>query len=475
MLSSTGQIYFDQLYLREDKIELITTGGTVMLSDGYMNWIYGPIAGEIYGNAGLILTDFEGNVTSQVELPLIDTVQDQGRNIIALDDSTFITLSFEQVLTEDTAGDMILRKLDRNAVVEWKETYGLPNRLDIPQMVRLTSDGGFIIVGQVAVYSQSDEEADCWLVKTDADGVVEWEQTYGGSNYDNGADVVQTADGGYLFLGWTRSFGQGLRDFYLIKTDSDGNEEWFETYGGTGEDVGSNILRLLNGNFLLIGGGTNGAVTTARGLLYEVTPSGQEVWHQEYTSGPSEGDHLFKSLQLNDGSIVSCGLADNANTGGNAGWLIKTDANGELTWQRIYDKSPYTDLFYSVLATQDGGFLLSGQAWNDQTSSQDAWLLKVDSVGCPFPNCITGVDEEEKTIMVDVWPNPCVDVLNVEKVSSSKQLDVSVFDLNGKLMHSFTQNDTRDHIDITSWPAGIYALQGIDKGGRSFSLKFVKE
>jgi len=175
-------------------------------------------------------------------------------------------------------------------------------------------------------------------------------------------------------------------------------------------------------------------VTTAKGYLYEVTPGGQEVWHEEYASGPSPGDHLFNSIQLEDGNLVSCGLADNSGTGGNAGWLIKTDENGELIWQRVYDKNQYTDLFYSVLATDDGGFLLSGQAINEETNSQDAWLLKVDSVGCPYPNCTVGIAEQEKTVMVDVWPNPVNEVLNIEKAGSSGWLDISVFDVNGREM-----------------------------------------
>lgn len=148
---------------------------------------------------------------------------------------------------------------------------------------------------------------------------------------------------------------------------------------------------------------------------------------------------------------------------------------GEELWQREYDLSSQTDLLINILATDDGGFLLSGQAINEQTNSQDAWLLKVDSVGCPYPNCTVGIDEEAKTVVVDVWPNPATDVLNIEKVGSSKQLNISVFDLNGKLVHNYTQNNQRETIDVSGWPTGVYVLQGTDEEGRSFSLKVVKQ
>lgn len=471
-----GQIYFDNLYQYGDRVEGISIEGTVKLSDGYLSWVYTSPVAESYGNVGLLMTDFAGNMIGSYELPLIDTIRERVRNIIALDDTTLIALSFEQVLTESTPGDMVLRKLNRNGLVDWKQTYGDSGRLDVAQRLARTNDGGFIMAGQITIEGLNGQEADGWLVKADANGNQQWEQTYGGSDYDAISDVIQTADGGYLSLGWARSFGTGQRDFYLIKTDSAGNEQWHETYGGAGEDVGSSILRLTNGNYLLTGGGTNAAVTTAKGFLYEVTPSGQQVWHQEYASGPSEGDHLFMSVQLADGSIVSCGVADNNGTGGNAGWLVKTDANGDLLWQREYDKNQYTDLFYSLLATDDGGFLLSGQAVNEQTNSQDAWLLKVDSVGCTFPNCITGIDEAgSKEIVVDVWPNPATDVLNIEKLDPSTSLRVTAYDLSGREILRFTQNTRRSTIDVSNWPNGVYPITGVDKEGRVFSVKVVKE
>ena len=146
-----------------------------------------------------------------------------------------------------------------------------------------------------------------------------------------------------------------------------------------------------------------------------------------------------------------------------------------MIWQRIYDKNENTDLFYSLLATADGGFLLSGQAINEATNSQDAWLLKVDSIGCEYPNCTVGISEIEKTVMVNVWPNPVSDVLNMEVIDPSAALRVTVIDVSGREILRFTQNDKRKTVDVSDWPSGIYILQGTDEKGRAFSVKVVKQ
>jgi len=74
---------------------------------------------------------------------------------------------------------------------------------------------------------------DFWLVKTDSAGNIQWNQTYGGGHIDQEKSLVKTGDGGYIAAGWTRSFGAGIYDGWLIKVDSHGNMQWSKTIGGT--------------------------------------------------------------------------------------------------------------------------------------------------------------------------------------------------------------------------------------------------
>jgi ribosomal protein S11 len=85
-------------------------------------------------------------------------------------------------------------------------------------------------------YSFGAGYSDVLLIKTDANGNVQWAKTYGGTSYDFAYSVQQTSDGGYIVAGGTNSFGAGNDDFILIKTDANGNVQWAKTYGGTSYD-----------------------------------------------------------------------------------------------------------------------------------------------------------------------------------------------------------------------------------------------
>jgi len=103
----------------------------------------------------------------------------------------------------------------------WTKTFGGGSD-DFGFSVEQTTDGGYIITG--STYSFGNGAADVWLIKTDVNGDEEWNQTFGGSDEDEGIGVQQTTDGGYILTGYTQS------DVWLLKTDSQGNEEWNYMY-----------------------------------------------------------------------------------------------------------------------------------------------------------------------------------------------------------------------------------------------------
>ena len=92
--------------------------------------------------------------------------------------------------------------------------------------IQQTEDGGYIIAG--SIYSNENNSQDVWLIKTDSQGTEEWNKTYGGIEWEYGHFVSQTTDGGYIITGSTESYGNGEKDMLLIKTDSEGNTNPFE-------------------------------------------------------------------------------------------------------------------------------------------------------------------------------------------------------------------------------------------------------
>src|SRR5690606_22118652 len=118
----------------------------------------------------------------------------------------------------------------------WLRTFGGSN-IDIGHDVKETNDGGFIITGYTRSFG-SMSGRNVLLIKTDSNGNEEWIYAYGGNDDDEGYSVQQTLDGGYIVCGLTKSFGAGNMDVYLIKTDSLGNQEWTKTFGGLNDDEG---------------------------------------------------------------------------------------------------------------------------------------------------------------------------------------------------------------------------------------------
>jgi hypothetical protein len=462
-------VYFDWLY---DSGEFPSSnegiwGGTVATQDGYMFASFAKDNSSGTSRVWLVRTDQEGDIV-QTAIYGNDHESFRPQTLLSHMGGHVAVSSYVNQDSVEISSNFALIRWNQDMEVEWMRNYGTIERRESPSDAIICSDKGLLLLGQSVPIP--DTEADMYVVRTDSLGNQLWTRRYGGSNYEGCQSAVETPDGGFLLLGWTRSFGAGQRDWYLIKTDSLGSQQWQRTYGDANNQSGSSIISTEDGNYLMCGGGGNGSAR-----MIKVDIQGNIIWEEDYGHPEGTGsNYLFKVIELPDKSIVACGLTNNP-TDGDAGWLVKVDSEGNELWQRKFNKNQYTDLFYSVLATEDGGFLLSGQARNAETMSQDAWLLKVDSVGCAYPNCITGIDEAEPTkVMVDVWPNPVEDMLNVEIAGSSGRLDMQVLDISGREVLRFTQYDRRATLDTGHWNSGVYILKGSDDKGRTFSMKIMK-
>jgi hypothetical protein len=130
------------------------------------------------------------------------------------------------------------------------KTFGGENT-DAALSVQQTADGGYIIAGDTESFGAGGWDA--YLVKIDGEGNEVWYQTFGGEAHDTAYSVQQTADGGYIIAGDTESFGAGGLDIYVIKTDGAGNEEWSQTFGGVGSDVALSVQQTTDGGYIIAG------------------------------------------------------------------------------------------------------------------------------------------------------------------------------------------------------------------------------
>src|SRR5207248_1415853 len=118
-----------------------------------------------------------------------------------------------------------------------------------------TADGNYIMLGSTTSFGSG--AGDIFLLKADSLGNLLWAKAYGGTVGETGNGLQITSDGGYIIVGTTSSFGGGANDVYLIKTDSSGNLLWPKAYGGAGQEKGVSVKQTIDGGFV-IGAITNG-------------------------------------------------------------------------------------------------------------------------------------------------------------------------------------------------------------------------
>ncbi|MFX0182019.1 MAG: hypothetical protein ACFE95_02960 [Candidatus Hodarchaeota archaeon] len=171
-----------------------------------------------------------------------ETTHDGAKALIQTTDGGFILAGYA-----NTGNDMWLVKTDTKGKAQWNETYGR----GVAKALIQTVDGDIVIAGTTG--SNTISSYDMWLVKTDMNGVIQWNQTYGGTGTEDAYSFIQTADGGFALIGSTKSYGAGRSDMWLVKTDVNGVAEWNQTYGGTEDDWGTDLLQTTDGDFVLAG------------------------------------------------------------------------------------------------------------------------------------------------------------------------------------------------------------------------------
>jgi hypothetical protein len=143
-------------------------------------------------------------------------------------------------------------KTDSNGDSVWSRTFGGPNS-DECYSIQQTSDGGYILGGMTQSYGAG--VGDVWFIKTDASGNQMWSRVFGGAYWDGCLSVQETSDGGYILGGLNDSFGEGMRDAWLIKLSAYGDSLWSRTVGGHNHDA-CNCVRQISGGGYILGGQT---------------------------------------------------------------------------------------------------------------------------------------------------------------------------------------------------------------------------
>jgi hypothetical protein len=270
-----------------------------------------------------------------------------------------------------------LVKIDEYGEMEWNKTYGeAGSESDAASLIQ-TLDGGYAFVGSTAKgISLWSTEYNAWLVKTDETGNIEWSKLYGGTGSDSFSSLIETSDGGYVLAGSTTSFGAGEKDFWLVRTDASGNVQWNQTYGGSGaESSPYGLIQTLDGGFALAGQYSPSGSVFCDSLLVKTDRSGNLEWSKTY--GGARMDYATALIQIADGGFALAGCTDSFDVGGYDFWLILTDGIGNVRWNQTYGTIDQ-DTNPSLVLTGDTGFALAGYTNPDLA---DLMLVRTDGFG----------------------------------------------------------------------------------------------
>jgi hypothetical protein len=325
--------------------------------------------------------------------------------------------------------------------IQWDKNFG-GNQDDYLRTLQQTSDGGYILGGTSDSPTSGDKSQggqgseDYWVVKLDAAGNKQWDRTFGGILEDRLNALQQTSDGGYI-LGGTSESGisgdktqdnQGFEDYWVVKLDAAGNQEWDRTFGGSDEDHLNALQQTSDGGYILGGLSLSDAsgdkIQNSQGWadywVLKLDAAGNKIWDK--TFGSDDTDVLTALQQTTDGGYIlgggsaSIGISGDKSQGTKGGfdyWVVKLHADGSKAWDKTFGGSG-NDGFLSLEQTTDGGYILGGSSSSGISGDKsealsgcdpnfdnlDFWVVKLDAAGTKqwdrnFGHCPTGLSGDD--------------------------------------------------------------------------------
>jgi hypothetical protein len=475
--------------------------GTDMSNDGDITWNYNSV------DAFVVKLNASGNVDWKRVYG--GTGYDGGSTIIPTNDGGFILGGFTQSDDGDVppanntnSTNAWIVKTDANGNVLWKKTYGgsdIESILSIHQL----SDGSYIAAGN-SRSSDGDLTSnygldDCWLLKLDTAGNLQWQKSYGGTSYDQLSQLIVTSDGGFAFTALSLSNdhdvsgNHGGYDIWMVKTDNAGIIQWSKSIGGSGWEYSRGLVQTSNGEYVLVANSPSsdgdGAFTntteTGGCWVVKISATGNLIWEHQYggtgyetvgaiTTDTSGNFIIASSSNSNDGNVTG----HHGQSGTTDYWVFGLNSNGILSWEKSFGGTQNEDISticllndgnLAVLGTtnsnNDGDVLGSGYHFGFETvhppnspafdvNTGDYWMIKITAP--PITNS-TGIDEQIISGDFNLTPNPATENFTISGIDTK---EITITDLSGRIVfHELTETNSMEHtIHVQNWNSGIYLV-----------------
>ncbi len=326
--------------------------------------------------------------------------------------------------------DFLVVKVNTNGDMEWSNSYGGTSN-DDAQGIREMPDGGYLVFGftnsedgDLATDTLGGE--DCWLLKIDPTGAVEWSKTIGGSSNDCGFDIHISDEGEISLLSFTYSSDGDVSStnnsmqVWLTKVNQNGDVIWDRTYGGEGDDQPHSMERTEDGGYILCGI----SEVPAGYWVKKIAANGDEEW-TNYLVIDEMPTYINSAIQTEDGGYLvtgSHGLPFGSSPLGHlVGRLVKLNPAGEVEWAKSYGGEFTDKLEYSTI-TSEGNYLAVGKAGSRNGDLPEslgggiqAWILMVDAQGNKlFSDAIGGTNWDEVKYITESEPGIYTMLINSE-------------------------------------------------------------
>ncbi len=403
--------------------------------------------------------------------------------------------------TENSRGsfDYWILKLDNDGNIEWQKTIGGNNIENLSSVIQ-TADGGFLIGG----YSDSNISGektensrgaeDCWIVKLNNSGIIEWQKTIGGNFGDLLFSIAQTNDTGFLIGSASSSdiSGEktedhiGGKDFWVLKLDNLGEIIWQNTIGGNDTDFLKQAIQTADGKYLLAGwsrsdisGDKNeNSMGDEDYWVIKLDEVGEIIWQN--TIGGAGSEQLNRISQLSDGGYLLGGWSNSNATGDKTEnsngqedyWIIKIDENGNIEWQNTIGGN-LQEIGSTIITNNSGNYFLagysnsniSGDKSENSRGNYDAWILKL--------NGLLRITENPFNKTITLYPNPAKNTLQLN--TQHQTIDqINIYTMTGGKVLQLDVDTVSPTVDVSGLASGVYYVQLYF--GKNVALKkFVKE
>lgn len=391
---------------------------------------------------------------------------DVGRSVIQLSDSGYVIAGFTNSFG---AGgyDVYLVRTDKNGILIWQKTFGGLD-WDFAYDVVLTPDGNIAVVGNTSSFGHGKKDG--LFLKFDYSGNLIQQKYIGGVENEELRSIIVTADLNLASVGYTESKGEINGDCYFLKLDLSGDTLFTKCFGGPAKDYANDIVQKFNNDYVICGAKTYTTDTYPRGFIHSISPTGTLLWESDYSSNINNGEFVSTTNSYQSGGVNAYVRSRDVPNFKIQADIFVAHYTG-LTYKINGSGGNEDEFIYSVEGLSDGGFISVGSTLSFGSIGEDVYLIRHDSTIYNYSSAV-GIKENLKNNIPHIFQRD--DKVNIVFVDENL-ISLELVDITGRVLSTFLirDEDTDLKIDVSQIPGSVYFVRLRFKDGQVYNKKLI--